>query len=58
MSIDSRTASIARIERKVGEQQVGEGTRFAQNCFLTELPGLVFGLLTILYIVTALWSLA
>ncbi|HXW85356.1 MAG TPA: hypothetical protein VEJ86_13195 [Candidatus Binataceae bacterium] len=59
MSVDTRMASIPRVERSVGEQQqVGEGARLAQNCFLTELPGLVFGLLTIIYLVTALWSLA
>ncbi|MGH7779412.1 MAG: hypothetical protein ACREQR_06265 [Candidatus Binataceae bacterium] len=32
--------------------------RYAQNSFLTELPGVVFGLITLAYIVTTLLALA
>jgi hypothetical protein len=37
--------------------EVSEGTRFAQYSQLSEMPGLIFGLMTIVYIVTALSSL-
>jgi hypothetical protein len=34
------------------------GTRLAQNSLLSELPGLVFGLITLGYIVSSLVALA
>ena len=34
-----------------------EGIRFAQNALLSELPGAVFGLITIAYIASSLISL-
>jgi hypothetical protein len=34
-----------------------EGIRYAQNALLSELPGAVFGLLTIVYIVSSLVAL-
>jgi hypothetical protein len=38
-------------------EEPSEGTHFAQYAMLNELPGLVFGLLTIAWIVTSLASL-
>ena len=35
-----------------------ESSRFAQNGFLTELPGIAFGLLTLAYLVSSLIHLA
>ncbi len=32
--------------------------RFAQNSFLTELPGVAFGLITLAYLITSLLALA
>jgi hypothetical protein len=32
--------------------------RFAQNIFLTEVPGLAFGIVTLAYIVSSLFALA
>ena len=40
------------------DEQATEATYLAQYAMLNELPGLVFGLLTIAWIVTSLVSLA
>ena len=37
--------------------EVSEGLRIARNCTLEELPGLVFGVMTVAYIITSLVSL-
>ena len=39
------------------DQNVSEGTHLAQYAMLNELPGLVFGFLTLAWIVTSLVSL-
>ena len=43
---------------KTTETEASEGTRYAQNSLLSELPGLVFGLITLGYIVSSLLALA
>jgi hypothetical protein len=43
---------------KSGEIEATEATRYAQNSLLTELPGLVFGVITLGYIVSSLIALA
>jgi hypothetical protein len=58
MSVNTKAASFPQIEGFSEHQQVSEATRFAQNGLLTEMPGLIFGLMTVLYIVSSLWSLA
>jgi hypothetical protein len=35
-----------------------DSTRYAENAMLTELPGIAFGLLTLVYIVSSLLALA
>jgi hypothetical protein len=40
------------------ETESSEATRYAQNSLLSELPGLVFGLITLGYIVSSLIALA
>ncbi len=40
------------------DEQVGEAMHRAQYAMLNELPGVVFGLLTLAWIVTALFGLA
>jgi len=57
MSVHTKAASILRIRRFAEERQVSEARRFAQYLLLDEIPGLIFGLMTIAYIVTSLWSL-
>jgi hypothetical protein len=39
------------------DQNISEGTHFAQYAMLNELPGLVFGFLTLAWIVTSLVNL-
>jgi hypothetical protein len=58
MSVNTKAASVPRIRRFAEDKQVSEVTRFAQYTLLDELPGLIFGLMTIVYIVSSLWSLA
>jgi len=58
MSVNSKAASVPQIAQFSEEQQVSEATRFARYRLLDELPGLIFGLMTLLYIVCSLWSLA
>lgn len=43
---------------KSAETESSEGIRYAQNSLLNELPGLVFGLITLGYIVSSLLALA
>jgi hypothetical protein len=40
------------------EEQTGEAMHLAQYAMLNELPGVVFGFLTLAWIVTSLFSLA
>ena len=58
MSFEDNVASIPQVERVAGEAEVSEGTRMAQRSLLSEMPGLIFGLMTIVYIACSLWSLA
>lgn len=58
MSVNTKAASAPQIKRFAENQQVSEATQFAQFTLLDEVPGLVFGLMTIVYIVSLLWSLA
>ena len=58
MSVETKAASVPRINRFSEDKQVSETTRIAQYTLLDEVPGLVFGLMTIVYIVSSLWSLA
>ena len=39
------------------EAEVSEGLRIARYCTLEELPGLVFGVMTVAYIIISLGSL-
>ena len=58
MSVNTKAASTPQIKRFAENQQVSQATQFAQFTLLDEVPGLVFGLMTIVYIVSLLWSLA
>ena len=57
MSVNTKAASVPRIKRFAEDKQVSEATRFTQYTLLDEIPGLIFGLMTIVYIVSSLWSL-
>jgi hypothetical protein len=58
MSVNTKAASVPRIERLTEDKQVSEATRFAQYTLLDEIPALIFGLMTVVYIVSSLWALA
>jgi hypothetical protein len=57
MSVNTKAASVPRIRRFVENKQVSEATRLAQYILLDEIPGLIFGLMTVVYIVSSLCSL-
>ena len=57
MNATINEATIAGISNSQ-EIQSTEAVRYAQNSLLSELPGLVFGLITLGYIVSSLIALA
>ena len=57
MSANTKAPTIPQIKHFGEERQVSEAMQFAQSFLLDEIPGLVFGLMTVAYIVTSLWSL-
>jgi hypothetical protein len=57
VSVNSKAVSVPRISRFGENMQVSEATRFAQYSLLDEIPGLTFGLMTVVYIVSSLCSL-
>jgi hypothetical protein len=58
MSVNTKAASVPQIKQLAEDQQVSQATQFTQFTLLDEVPGLIFGLMTIVYIVCSLWSLA
>jgi hypothetical protein len=58
MLVETKAASVPRINRFSEDKQVSETTRIAQYTLLDEIPGLIFGLMTVVYIVSSLCSLA
>lgn len=57
MSVNTKTVSIPQTRHFAGDNQVSEPQGFAQYSRLGELPGLIFGLLTLVYVVSSLWLL-
>ena len=57
MSANTKAPTIPQIKHFGEERQASEEMRLAQYFLLDEIPGLVFGLMTVTYIVTSLWSL-
>ena len=57
MSVNTKAASTPQIKQFAENPEVSHATQFAQFTLLDEVPGLVFGLMTIVYIVSSLWSL-
>ena len=58
MAVNTKAASAPQIKQRAEIHQVSLATQFAQYTLLDEVPGLVFGLTTIVYIVSSLWLLA
>ena len=57
MNATTNEARLTGITKRA-EVESTEATRYAQNSLLTELPGLVFGVITLGYIVSSLIALA
>jgi len=57
MSVNTKAASAHQVRPFAENEQISQTTQFAQFALLDEVPGLIFGLMTIVYIVSSLWSL-
>jgi len=51
-------ARFGGVAEQVGEREIGDGVRLAQACLLEEILGVVFGSITLWYLVTSLAALA
>ena len=58
MAINTKAASVPQIKQFTENEPVSQATQFAQYTLLDEVPGLIFGLMTVVYIVSSLWALA
>jgi hypothetical protein len=58
MSVNTKAASVPQIKPFAENPHVRLATQFAQYTLLDEVPGLIFGLMTVVFIVSSLWSLA
>lgn len=57
MRVNIKTVSIPETRQFTGSRQIGEPEEVAQYSLLAELPGLIFGLMTLVYVVSSLWLL-
>jgi hypothetical protein len=51
-------ARFGGVAEQVTEREIGDGVRLAQACLLEEILGVVFGSITLWYLVTSLAALA
>ena len=58
MNATTNEATLSAITSNNEAVEATAGTRLAQNSLLSELPGIVFGLITLGYIVSSLVALA
>ena len=58
MSVSTKAASLPRIRQFTENKQVSDATRLAQYTLLDEILGLILGLMTVVFIVSLLCSLA
>ena len=54
MSVNTKPVSTSQTRRLAGDSQVSEAQQVVQHNLLAELPGLIFGLLTLVYVVSSL----
>ena len=57
MAASVKVESINQVGSFVAASEVSETTRFGQYSVLSEMPGLIFGLLTIAWMVSSLYAL-
>jgi hypothetical protein len=58
MNATTNEATLAGINSINEAAEATVGTRLAQNSLLSELPGIVFGLITLGYVISSLVALA
>ena len=58
MSINTKAASVPQLRQFPADTEISEAARFSQYAMLDEIPTLIFALMTLVYIVSSLWSLA
>ena len=58
MNATTNETQIGRIETQSQVSNSGEGYRIAQSTLLSELPGVVFAVLTLAYVASSLIALA
>ena len=51
-------ARFTEVADRTAEHEIGEGVRLAQACLLEEILGVVFGSITLWYLVSSIASLA
>jgi len=57
MAYTLNEAGVIRASETVEQTNVSDGMRLARNCVLEELPGLIFAIMTLVYIVQSLAGL-
>ncbi|HXW21476.1 MAG TPA: hypothetical protein VEK14_01045 [Rhodomicrobium sp.] len=58
MGAVSSEVGLVGIDQAARQADNAEGLRYARSCFLDELPGAAFGIITLGYLVMSLISLA
>ena len=58
MNATTNEARLAVLANSNESVEATAGTRLAQNSLLSELPGVVFGLITLGYVISSLMALA
>jgi len=58
MVTTANATKTVSVSTRIDATELSEGLRFARYCQLEELPGLVFGIMTVMYIVSSLAGLA
>ena len=57
-TIQIEVARFTEVAERVVESEPGDGVRLAQACILEEILGVVFGSITLWYLVSSIASLA
>jgi hypothetical protein len=57
MNATINEAGINRIGQTIEATQTSDGTRIAQYNMLNEMPGVIFGVITVAYIVSSILAL-
>ena len=58
MNATTNEATLNAVTNNIEAVEINAGTRLAQNSLLSELPGIVFGLITLGYVISSLVALS